>query len=74
MLWSWPTINETLISIGADKITIHYCCWLNLKETPTGRPWLKPTTLAGTLPGLASLGRRKSMVGARGGLPGAVPG
>ena len=61
-LWSWPSIVEILSITCAVRIMTHFCCWLDLSETPTNRPWLKPTALVGTLPGLQRLARQCSPV------------
>ena len=59
-LWVYPYLAEALIRTGAVFVNLDFCCWLVESELIGGLPWLKPITLAGTLPGLPSLRKQCS--------------
>ena len=59
-LWELPSVSEVLKEIGAQHVVTHYCRWLERDEVLGELPWLKPTRLSGTLPGLLQLARQCS--------------
>ena len=62
-MWLYPKLAQMLLITRATFVVTHYCQWLSEEEFECDLPWLKPTVLAGTLPGLRSVGRQCSARG-----------
>ena len=58
-LWEIPHLIEAFELTNAKFVTTEYCCWGLNAIDGSKAPWQKSTTLAGTLPGLAEIGRRR---------------
>ena len=58
-LWEIPHLIEAFELANAAFVTTEYCCWGLHAVDGSKAPWQKSTTLAGTLPGLTELGRRR---------------
>ena len=55
-LWELEEVRKVLKALQAVKVLTHYCRWLSEDELIDNCVWLKPTVLAGDLPGLSELG------------------
>ena len=62
-MWLYPSLARMLLATRATFVLTHYCQWLSEDEFEFDLPWLKPTVLAGTVPGLQRVGRQCSARG-----------
>ena len=60
-LWRHPSIVAALSTTAAASVEVDYCGWPLHSLSGPSSPWQKRTRLAGTLPGLHVLGRRRCM-------------